>query len=244
MPTEEAIAACYAEYYSTEAVQKVTFDQPARFGSHLLRWIGQYSLADTANVLDFGGGDGTLSLHLGKSLLGDSHKSVRITVVDSSHATCESNNRRVVLKYCADLHCVQGVFDVVVASAVLEHIPAPAQLLRELLGLLRPGGVFYARTPYVLPFIRLFRMLGRKYDFTYPYHLHDLGQPFWDAILTVLKLDGEFHVVASQPAITESAFSKHFFRTLASVAFKAPWRVFGNRYSLVGGWEVFFRRNA
>jgi SAM-dependent methyltransferase len=41
----------------------------------------------------------------------------------------------------------EGHFDVVIASEVLEHVPDPAGMLREILRVLRPGGLLWATTP-------------------------------------------------------------------------------------------------
>jgi SAM-dependent methyltransferase len=41
----------------------------------------------------------------------------------------------------------EGHFDVAVASEVLEHVPEPREMLREILRVLRPGGLLWATTP-------------------------------------------------------------------------------------------------
>ncbi|HEX8351916.1 MAG TPA: class I SAM-dependent methyltransferase [Pyrinomonadaceae bacterium] len=41
----------------------------------------------------------------------------------------------------------EGHFDVVIASEVLEHVPEPGEMLREILRVLRPGGLLWATTP-------------------------------------------------------------------------------------------------
>jgi SAM-dependent methyltransferase len=41
----------------------------------------------------------------------------------------------------------EGHFDVVIASEVLEHVPEPGAMLREILRVLRPGGLLWATTP-------------------------------------------------------------------------------------------------
>ena len=40
-----------------------------------------------------------------------------------------------------------GYFDLVTASEILEHLPDPAETLREIFRILRPGGLFWGTTP-------------------------------------------------------------------------------------------------
>jgi SAM-dependent methyltransferase len=135
-------------------------------------------------------------------------------------------------------------FDLIIASAVLEHLPKPVPTLIDLLGRLAPGGTFYARTPYVVPVMRVARRVRVPFDFTFPAHLHDLGQPFWDGLLDWLPLrEGSIGLthVSSRPSPLETSLRSHPIRTAAAALLKAPWRVLGPRYSLVGGWETVYR---
>ena len=47
-----------------------------------------------------------------------------------------------------DARYPEGRFDVVIASEVLEHVPDPGEMLREILRVLRPGGLLWATTPH------------------------------------------------------------------------------------------------
>jgi SAM-dependent methyltransferase len=134
-------------------------------------------------------------------------------------------------------------FDLVIASAVIEHLPEPVEATRKLLLMLAPGGCLYARTPYVLPIFQILSRAGIPYDFTFPAHFHDLGPTFWANILKTLKLDsGEFVITDSRPSLVESIFADNFTRTLLSNIVKAPWWVFRNFYPFVGGWEAIIAR--
>ena len=64
-----------------------------------------------------------------------------------------------------------GHFDVVVASEVLEHVPDPRAMLREIARILRPGGLLWATTPHGRGFSA--RVLGLGWSaVSPPEHLH------------------------------------------------------------------------
>jgi SAM-dependent methyltransferase len=51
-----------------------------------------------------------------------------------------------------------GYFDVITASEIVEHLPDPEKTLREIRRILRPGGVFWATTPFARSLS--FKLLG------------------------------------------------------------------------------------
>ena len=251
MPTDKTLEMYYSEYYSdTERREpagdegKVTFDQPKRLVNRIRSGITKSFEGRRVNILDFGGGDGTVSLMLGKTLLNENACSdVRIVLVDLSEEVPHNKDSRIVFENRTHLEDDGERYDVVIASAILEHIAHPAEILRGLLCSLEAGGVFYARTPYVVPLLRLLRLpLFRKLLFTYPGHVHDMGQPFWNNILNELGLSPELRVLRSTPSIVERSFKDDFFRALAAHLLKAPWYVLRKHYGLVGGWEIFIQK--
>jgi 2-polyprenyl-3-methyl-5-hydroxy-6-metoxy-1,4-benzoquinol methylase len=134
--------------------------------------------------------------------------------------------------------------DLVIASAVLEHIPAPRPILEKLMATLRIGGCLYARTPYVSPFLRFMDFLGINFDFTFPAHLHDLGANFWREMIQRISPDQNYVIVRSNPSVVETSLRHHFFRTIAAHILKIPGYYFKEAYGFVGGWEVFVRRSS
>ena len=102
--------------------------------------------------------------------------------------------------------------------------------------------MFYARTPYVLPLLRLLKRFGIELDFTYPGHLHDLGQNFWNNIPNMYR-DFNLRILRSCPSIVETSFGQDFMTTLLAYIFKFPWYVLRGFYGYVGGWEIFIIKN-
>ncbi|MDG2519171.1 class I SAM-dependent methyltransferase [Lysobacter soli] len=245
MPRPQTLERYYGNYYEEQAEQ-VTFDRPERLASHIVRnalgSLGALGGRDLM-IVDFGGGDGTHSVLAARQLLERGARSVRIGLIDHNQTTVAVDDARIEVVRATDLAEIPlGAADIVLASAIIEHIPHPREILAKLFAALRPGGVFYARTPYVLPLMKLARAAHVNLDFTYPGHVHDLGARFWNGVAEHLDLGVPIQIIRFTPSIVETTFDRHFARTLAAYVLKAPSRVFKEHYGLVGGWEVFIRR--
>ena len=242
MPTAEALRSYYRDYYK-EAEERVTFDLPQRLALHIFRRAFPVVPKRTLDLLDFGGGDADVARRIAKLLLEAGAAGVRILLVDFNAEVPPSDSSQISLDRVDSLEgATERSFDLVIASAILEHIPHPRRDLTSLLKALRAGGVFYARTPSVVPLLKMFRFFGLRSDFTFPGHVHDLGEKFWGTILGELPLGGSIDVLDSRPALVETTLGIHPLRTVAAYLLKAPWRVLGSSYGLIGGWEVFFKR--
>ena len=242
MPTPGTLRQYYQNYYG-DVDERVTFDLPDRLARHIFRRAFPQVEKRTIDILDFGGGDADVARRIAKCLLGTGAAGVRILLVDFNAEIPPLDSPQISLDRTDRLESVeQDRFDLVIASAILEHIPHPRRDLMQLLQALRPGGVFYARTPTVVPLLKLLRLVGVRSDFTFPAHVHDLGEKFWDGILGQLPAGEAFEILDSRPALVETTFGLHPLRTAAAYLLKAPWRLLGSSWRLVGGWEVFFRR--
>ncbi len=243
LPTGQTLRRYYSRYY-VPGGPTVTFDGPVRFARHLIGEAGPFLHGEDVSILDFGGGGGDLSRAVAALLLARGTVRVGIDLVDYQSAPCQPEGEPIAVRRHETLAGVAGQrFDLVMASAVLEHVPYPRPVLVDLLAAVRPGGVFYARTPSVVPLFRILRFLHLRYDFTYPAHLHDLGQTFWERILPCLERDAaSFAIVRSRPSIVETMFRRHPARTAAAYVLKSPWYLFPRHYRLVGGWEILIQR--
>jgi 2-polyprenyl-3-methyl-5-hydroxy-6-metoxy-1,4-benzoquinol methylase len=195
-------------------------------------------------ILDYGGGgNATLARALAKLFIQNGAERVEIDLVDYN-ANCRSDWGKTTV------HCHNSLatasersFDLVIASAIVEHLPDPRPALIELLQALRPGAAAYFRTPAMSTLACLLGRLGIQLDLAYPAHCHDMGQRFWESILETLGLSESFSISRSKPSIVETEFGVHPITTIAAYAAKAPWYVFRRAYTLVGGWEVVIRKN-
>lgn len=245
MPKPKTLEDYYSHYYDDKD-EKITLDTPDHMACHIQQHAGP-SMGNLSgrevSILDYGGGDGSISIRLAFKLLKQGAKKVIIALVDYDQTTIDAPDHRILISRPGSLEeILEQSIDLVIASAVIEHVPEPRDVLTSLFSSLKPGGVFYARTPYVTPLSKLTKAFGIRFDFTYPAHVHDLGARFWNNITTVLPLVGQYQAIRSTPSIVETSFGQHFLRTLAAHILKAPGYVFKESYGLVGGWEVFIQR--
>lgn len=222
----------------------VTCHAPSHFARHLFRISHPYLHQESIAILDYGGGSGAISTALSRLLLLNDASSTHVTVVDLHQDPTASNTSMVRVTWYETLAAVEGrQFDFVIASAILEHLPHPQEDLVRLLCALTPGGLLYARTPSVTALMRIMAKFRRDYDFTYPAHLHDLGQAFWEKALDRIPARfGTFRLLRSCPSVVETGFRDNPARTLAAHILKSIWLLAGRSWPLVGGWEVLIQR--
>lgn len=70
----------------------------------------------------------------------------------------------------SDANYPENFFDVVSMFDVIEHLTDPAEYLREIERILRPGGVFYVETPNFNSITR--HILGKDWSIFFPWHLY------------------------------------------------------------------------
>jgi len=201
--------------------------------------VHNFSGSSNLRVLDFGGGDGSIGLAI-FSLLGASGS---LTIVDYDRRQFANSPHGINVKYVQDLGKVsEAEFDVVIASAVLEHLPHPKECLLELADRLAIGGIMYVRTPFVVPLLKLINRFGVKPHFAFPGHLHDLGQPFWENRSEWLPDSSGIETLTSKPSPASANFGSHPVRFIFATLVKLPWYVLGRHYPLVGAWECCFTK--
>ncbi len=239
MPKPELLDRYYAQYYA-KVTDNYTFDNPERFARHLSAALKPRT-DRPLRMLDFGGGDGSLAIALVQRFQEHvaAHIPIEIDVVDYERPR-KSLMPNVVVTGHRDINDVDGSYDVLLASAILEHIPDAHSAIRKLIGMARPGAFMYARTPYIIPLAKLVP----KLDTTYPAHVHDMGGEFWNRFIETFNLNAQ--VLISRPSPVETTFLKWPVRTILAHVLKFPARVelwaLGQRrtprWKLVGGWEV------
>lgn len=245
MPTPEYLAGYYARFYSNDK-RKVTFSDDLRFARHILNSIPRDRWGKNVRILDFGGGDGTLSIAISQALLSERMaRSIELVLVDFQ-TPAPFSHENLTFRHLRTLEEIEGQYDLVLASSVLEHIPNLNPVFQRLFAATAERGYFYARTPFVVPFTRIIP----KFDLMFPGHVHDLGISFWNRAVDTFRFKARYMV--SGPSIVATTWMNAPVRTLAAYVLKFPAQIEGalsssNRkerfWELVGGWEVLLQRN-
>jgi len=233
MPTAGFLQRYYAGYHDGRSA-RVTFGDSLRFARHVVSSLPE--MRGSVRILDFGGGDGTLAIAIARRLLEGRATNIDITVVDWSEAVADAGDPRIRVDACRTIDDVAGDFDLVLASAVLEHVPDLRTLLPALVARVARRGVLYVRTPYVVPLRRLLPV-----DVGFPAHVHDLGSDFWHALDTWLP--SPLRTIVSRPSPVAASWRHDPLRALVSHVLKVPGRV-SRSWPFVGGWEAVLERPA
>lgn len=248
MPSAGALESYYRSYYTNAQCVKsgveVTLGNPRRMGRHISRLLRKTGTQGSVSILDFGGGDGTVAVETAVDLLGrTSADQAEITVVDYSRNLATLPDHRITLQSVPRLEDLPDEeYHLVIASAVFEHIPDAPRVLAQVLSRVRPGGMLYIRTPQVRSFVLLARRLHFAWDFTFPAHVYDLGQDFWEKYFAAASMRERFDVLSSRPSLVEASFTESPLRAGLACLFKLPWYLLGRHWGFVGGWEIVVER--
>lgn len=240
-PTPEFLTSLYDPvHYSSPLTADTALSQ--RCAARILAHV-DVSPAASINIVDFGGNLGTLALEISRQLQARGHSGkIQATVVDLFPGTASDSLRFITPEEF--LEESQG-YDIVLASAVLEHLPTMRAITQELLSCANPGAIFYARTPYDLPLANL----GFGHKVRWPRHLFDFGSAFWEHFATVFAVKGK--VLVSRPSLVETSLEGAPVRTLLAHILKSPEQLrlklpdpISRRlphWPYVGGWEQLIR---
>lgn len=233
LPTEASLAAYYDLYYQDgDQTPRVTTGSPRRLGRRIASYLDASGAQRNLEVLDFGGGDGTIAI----AALSSGRRSGKVVVVDHQDRLATGSNG-IIMDRSNSLQELDSTFDVILASAVLEHLTDPLSALETLFARLRPGGLFYARTPWIVPYMKIAKRFGLKLDFTFPGYIFDLGRPFWDSLTSWHSSAASLSVIGSRPSPVETSLREHPLRTVAAATAKMPHSLLRHRWVWSGGWE-------
>jgi 2-polyprenyl-3-methyl-5-hydroxy-6-metoxy-1,4-benzoquinol methylase len=178
----------YEQYYKLrQHISDVllTMDDYIGFAKHITSHLSLEK--ENIKILDFGGGCGLISYNIANELLKKGIvKQVDILVVDYEENTVVSSNPNIAISSEKKLSDDCETFDLVIASAILEHIFFVEDTYRKLFQCVANKGYFYIRAPYLMPIYKSCMMAGIKIDSLYPEHVHDFSKRFFEKHLTPL----------------------------------------------------------
>lgn len=235
----------YYEDYQKHGTSKVTFYGSDRMAKHILKHIN-LSTSDkkTISILDFGGGDGEIACLLGKLLLNQQKcQMIEVVVVDYNESLYPVDDKRIRVSRCFPLEDVKNAaFDIVIASAIIEHLPEPRSYLKMLFDATAKDGFIYFRTPYVFPIFKTLSKFGVNFHTNFPEHIWDLGEDWWNhADSSIGYPKGKVKLIRSCPSIVEKSLKIEFINALAAYVMKSVWYITHN-WKYVGGWETIYQK--
>ena len=250
-PSESYLHAYYThqfprlvQKYNAKEEISVTFSKPERFAKRLFSLLpaAVFGLKEI-NILDFGGGDGTLAIEFAKLL--NPKCLINITVIDFGDSIAHCDLANTSIRKLQDIPSL-AKYDLVIASASIELIADFGKILKSLLNSLRQkDSCLYVRSNYILPVKKLLPFV----DFTFPAHLHDISPDFWRRFA---EIEGaKYSVLKTETPISELDFQNFPLRWIFSSLLKLPSRI--ERYvftkttkilwKFVGSWEVVISKN-
>ena len=178
-PAPEQITSLYSSERGSGERPKPVFDStsavPRKFHRSLARITARVR---TGQLLDVGCSNGAF-LFLAKEAGFDVSG---VELDPAAAAIARANGLAVVVGTLGEAGFAEASFDVVHLSDLIEHVPDPESLLREVRDLLRPSGILLVLTPNHDAFFpratyRLYRLLGISWSHpTPPEHLHQFSR--------------------------------------------------------------------
>ena len=224
MPSEDTLRRYYAHYYENSG-RISTFKAPDSFARHILGGAGNLRGKQSPAILDFGGGGGNLSRAVAGLLLRDGAARVSIDPVDYNSGLSRSDSQEICIRAHQTLETVtRGGFDLVLASAILEHIPEPWPIITRLsprwapaLCCTRVRRRWHICSDCSIDSGCTTTSLFRHTSTTWG---RISGSAFWNGLPASC---GKFRLMSSRPSIVETSFRADPLRTAMAHALKSPW---------------------
>lgn len=244
IPTMQSLDELYDPAHYEAALSSSSYISK-KLAAHIVSHFKKHKSSKPINILDFGGGNGRLCDEI-RTQLRSIHPKTQVdcTVVDIFNSLIFDDIKFIDAE---KFNNIDGTYDIVLASAILEHLPEPGKALPLLLNMVRANGIFYARTPFEEKLVTL----GIGYKTSWPIHLHDLGPKFWEHIIK--NNEDKFIALSSTTSINETSpkvnLSKNiivhilkFVSHVECLTIKRWFNYSGVIWPYIGGWQVILRK--
>lgn len=245
MPDAATLAEMYGTDYSARFAENLN-REGSPDGESVLRWLRRLG---RGRFLDYGCGTGIL--------LSSAHRAGWQVIGVEYHAEVAQQTARETGLPVVTLEEARGYapVDVIHVGDVIEHLTNPRDQLRDILRLLRPGGVLLAQGPleanaslFTLA-VRTVRRIrpGRTADMP-PYHvtlatLHGQARFFERLGIKNLELSVSEEAWPAPARLSSGVVARprllalYMLRTLSRITSRLRPRAWGNRYFYAGLWE-------
>jgi hypothetical protein len=130
MPTQSFLEAYYKNYFEHPEI-KVSFQDFNRFYRHM-RSIGDLANASVAEyrILDFGGGDGRMAMHIAQQLIREKRISSACVSLLDYNPPAASPMPEIKISSVQNIESIPPLSqDMVLASGIFEHVPELGKIL-------------------------------------------------------------------------------------------------------------------
>jgi SAM-dependent methyltransferase len=139
----------YSIYHQSEGIEQAVFDSTSgksqtRSDAIIDTLLTKVNLAESGRWLDIGCGNGALLRSCSRAL---PQWSLCGSEVNDKYKKAVESIRGVACLFVGALDDIPGEFDVISAVHVIEHIPHPSSLLREVAKKLKPDGLLFIEVP-------------------------------------------------------------------------------------------------
>jgi ubiquinone/menaquinone biosynthesis C-methylase UbiE len=239
MPSNAFLTDYYSNYYVDSTDSKTTFNNINRLADRIYRKARLDRFKDMAeiNILDWGGGDGSVSFALAERHFPDS-STIFIDNVDYHADVIDIQKVPKNISYTSlqNLADADKKYDLIICSAILEHVPSIRENIDILIRQLKSGGAIYFRTPFMMPFKKI---LKSRLNMTYPAHVFDIGRGFYSQLLNRYGLKKLY----LGPSIIETTLKQNPTRTLTAFLLKFPAYFLPEHWPFIGGCELVATKN-
>ena len=106
------------------------------------------------------------------------------------------SNKELAFEHVDSFQENKEKFDLVLASAVLEHLPNFISVKERLISKVNLNGYFYCRTPWEFEVSKILKF----YKVKWPRHLYDIGGDYWSIYF---RKKNNFRIVLNETSNTE-----------------------------------------
>ena len=163
------------------------------FPKRIRSLLKKYPIDTEISVIDIGCGNGA-ALDAFKKIGGDHIKTYGVDFDDMAILATSKKGHTAYRTLFEEADLPKGTFDIVYSSNVIEHVADPAEFMKKVSDVLKPGGLFLCETPNIGSVeARILKKSGhwggyhfpRHWTFFTPKHIKMLGEKFGLEVLNI-----------------------------------------------------------
>lgn len=210
-PDEATLERMYLKYLPDKMIDPLSWDSYMKEVFSKTASFLSARLPDNARLLDVGCGYGFFLSEI-KAI--SRIEASGIDVSKTAVSVASGRGLDVRLGTLDTIKFDDDAFDAVTMFYVLEHIPDPANALKEVRRILKPGGALLLRLPHTTPIVRTLSLFGIKNNlYDPPFHLNDFSAETIGRLLTKAGFENIHTFIGgttSPPELIKRTITKSF----------------------------------